>query len=197
MKFWKSFKLSSLSNGPQSEAAKAKGAKTCNGNDNVSLRPPASPRTVTSTTPCSPRRRFNFSFLAEDEPIYEDFLSPSTRSLESYGVTFVELIKRRGTKLGVSVAGSLVDCGAEPRISALQTGSWAQRSDVLCVGDVVVSVNGSHTASMTQADITAALEKTDRVQLEVRYPLPRRAPSSRRRTSAQKVIQVLRNGKHT
>ena len=89
----------------------------------------------------------------------------------------MELIKRHGTRLGITVSGSLVDHGVEPRISELSAGSWAQRSDVLCVGDVVVSINGVSTATMTQMDLNRTLDQSDRIQLEVRYPLPPLVPS--------------------
>lgn len=102
------------------------------------------------------------------------------QSQRLFGTTFVELIKRQGTRLGVKVQGSLVDkgkraafaaqtikkrsvsshkwfvnvnAGLEPRIAELVDGSWAQRSDVLCVGDSVISINGASTAAMTQGDI--------------------------------------------
>ena len=70
----------------------------------------------------------------------------------------------------------------------LVPGTWAQRCDVLRAGDVVVGINGVSTATMTQRDIAQLLERSDRVQLEVRYPLPPRPPSRNRFRS--KIIQV-------
>ncbi len=126
------------------------------------------------------------------DPIYEDFgscasnrsssrqhrghsqsPSPSNSSLaslghNSFGTTFVELIKRPGTKLGVSVSGSLSETGSAPEICGLTVGSWAQRSDVLCLGDQVVGVNGADATNMTEAQLALALDGADRVQLEVR-----------------------------
>ncbi len=159
-----------------------------------------------------------------DDSLYEEFRmaaatasrSPSqsstcsTLSLETaaadnqaplYGTTFVELIKRRGTRLGVEVTeGGKISAGicassdaataALPKISSLSVGSWAQRSDVLCVGDSVVSVNGADAGAMSLAQMAQALEVADRVQLEVRYPLP---SPGRARNTRQKVIQVERN----
>ncbi len=91
------------------------------------------------------------------------------------------------------VSGSIVDHGLDPIISELIPGTWAQRCDVLRVGDVVVGINGVSTATMTQRDLTQMLDKSDRVQLEVRYPLPPRppnvSPNSRSRVRT-KVIQV-------
>lgn len=56
----------------------------------------------------------------DEDPIYEDFQpSPSPSVLGSheidFGTTFVELIKRPRTKLGVVVTGSVVDLGSDPR----------------------------------------------------------------------------------
>ena len=65
------------------------------------------------------------------------------------GTTFVELIKRPGTHLGVIVTGGR-DTGLKPRIADLVPGSWAQRSDVLCVGDWLLGLNGSDCSLMTQ-----------------------------------------------
>ena len=77
-----------------------------------------------------------------------------------------------------------------PDTAELVPGTWAQRCDVLRAGDVVVGINGVSTATMTQRDIAQLLERSDRVQLEVRYPLPPRPPSRNRFRS--KIIQVRR-----
>ena len=44
----------------------------------------------------------------------------------------------KGSYLGVVVT---TDEDRPPKIQDLMVGSWAQRSDVLCVGDVIVGVN--------------------------------------------------------
>ena len=95
---------------------------------------------------------------------YEEFTSP----LE-VGTTFVELIKRQGSYLGVVVS---TDEERPPKIQDLIAGSWAQRSDVLCVGDVVVGVNGIQAASVTRQKLKQILDDSDRIQLEVNYRLP-------------------------
>ena len=63
--------------------------------------------------------------------IYEDFgtmrsngsgcSTPSMSSAHHFGTTFVELIKRQGTRLGVSVTAE-----QPPRITELAPGSWAR-----------------------------------------------------------------------
>ena len=93
----------------------------------------------------------------------------------------MELIKRQGAaRLGVTVLAPERDgnpfvasngnpflpngCDQlqHPRIGDLQSGSWAQRADVLCVGDAVVGVNGASTAGMTQEELNRAVDLADR-----------------------------------
>ena len=54
-----------------------------------------------------------------EDSIYEAFGLNTPISRSSYGTTFVELIKRHGTKLGVVVSGSVIEEGVEPRIAEL------------------------------------------------------------------------------
>ena len=130
----------------------------------------------------------------------------STSSLadDACGTTFVELIKRPGTHLGVIVAGGR-DTGLKPRIADLVPGSWAQRSDVLCVGDWILGLNGADCRAMTQHEIVHRLDTADKVQLEVKYRLPPSGPPPRTRTKALQVTLnkengtfgiVVRGGKH-
>ena len=78
----------------------------------------------------------------------------STASLgeDGYGTTFVELIKRHGTHLGVIVTGGQ-DTGLRPRIADLVAGSWAHRSNVLAVGDHLLQLNGKDCGGLTQSII--------------------------------------------
>ena len=79
------------------------------------------------------------------------------------GTTFVELIKRQGTYLGVVVGtNNSNDETYVPRITQLIPGSWAQRSDVLCVGDIIVGVNGMEAESLTQEKLRQILDESDR-----------------------------------
>ena len=98
------------------------------------------------------------------------------------GTTFVELIKRPGTFLGVVVNER------DTKIAQLVPGSWAQRSDVLCVGDRIISVNGLNAESLSHDMLVRTLDDSDRIQLEVRYRLPPQAIILGRR---KKVIQVM------
>ena len=152
-------------------------------------------RAETPSGPSSvPTRRRSSSSRGSSSSLYED----------SCGTTFVELIKRPGTHLGVIVTGGR-DTGLKPRIADLVSGSWAQRSDVLCVGDNMVGLNGRDCHLMTQHEIVQMLDTADKVQLEVKYRLPPSGPSSRARTKALQVTLnkengtfgfVVRGGKH-
>ena len=150
---------------------------------------------VRSETPSSvPTRRRSSSSRGSSTSLCDD----------ACGTTFVELIKRPGTHLGVIVTGGR-DTGLKPRIADLVLGSWAQRSDVLCVGDWILGLNGSDCTNMTQHEIVHKLDTADKVQLEVKYRLPPSGPSPRSRTKALQVTLhkengtfgfVVRGGKH-
>ena len=116
-----------------------------------------------------------YVFLCRNDSLYEEFRTGET------GTTFVELIKRPGTYLGVVVSDR------EPKIAQLVPGSWAQRSDVLCVGDRIMSVNGMAAESLSQAMLSRNMDESDRIQLEVRYRLPPQPTILGRR---KKVVQV-------
>ena len=102
----------------------------------------------------------DFYYLLRNDSIYDEFRA------QEMGTTFVELIKRPGTYLGVVVSDR------EPKIAQLVPGSWAQRSDVLCVGDRIISVNGLAAESLKHDMLIRTLDESDRIQLEVRYRLP-------------------------
>ena len=102
----------------------------------------------------------DFYYLLRNDSIYDEFRA------QEMGTTFVELIKRPGTYLGVVVSDR------EPKIAQLVPGSWAQRSDVLCVGDRIISVNGLAAESLKHDMLVRTLDESDRIQLEVRYRLP-------------------------
>ena len=76
----------------------------------------------------------------------------------------MELIKRQGTYLGVVVGSGRTndDSTAPPRITQLIPGSWAQRSDVLCTGDVIVGVNGLEADSLSREKLRQILDESDR-----------------------------------
>ena len=55
--------------------------------------------------------------------------------------------------MGVVIGTASNDDHYIPRITQLIPGSWAQRSDVLCVGDTIVGVNGIEAESITRDNL--------------------------------------------
>uniref|UniRef100_A0A8C2L906 Glutamate receptor interacting protein 2a n=1 Tax=Cyprinus carpio TaxID=7962 RepID=A0A8C2L906_CYPCA len=94
------------------------------------------------------------------------------------GVTTVELIKKEGTSLGLTISGGC-DKDGKPRVSNLRPGGLAIRSDQLNVGDYIKSVNGINLSKLRHDEIISMLKNIgERVVLEVEYELPPYAPSN-------------------
>uniref|UniRef100_A0A8C9W4G1 Glutamate receptor interacting protein 1 n=1 Tax=Scleropages formosus TaxID=113540 RepID=A0A8C9W4G1_SCLFO len=84
----------------------------------------------------------------------------------------VELMKKEGTTLGLTVSGG-IDKDGRPRVSNLRQGGIAARSDQLCVGDYIKSVNGINLTKFRHDEIISLLKNVgERVVLEVEYELP-------------------------
>ncbi|XP_066114314.1 glutamate receptor-interacting protein 1 isoform X11 [Saccopteryx bilineata] len=91
---------------------------------------------------------------------------------EFKGSTIVELMKKEGTTLGLTVSGG-VDKDGKPRVSNLRQGGIAARSDQLDVGDFIKAVNGINLAKFRHDEIISLLKNVgERVVLEVEYELP-------------------------
>ncbi|KAM8803008.1 glutamate receptor-interacting protein 1 isoform 6-T6 [Rhynchonycteris naso] len=91
---------------------------------------------------------------------------------EFKGSTIVELMKKEGTTLGLTVSGG-VDKDGKPRVSNLRQGGIAARSDQLDVGDYIKAVNGINLAKFRHDEIISLLKNVgERVVLEVEYELP-------------------------
>ncbi|XP_067270512.1 glutamate receptor-interacting protein 2a [Pseudorasbora parva] len=96
---------------------------------------------------------------------------------EQRGVTTVELIKKEGTSLGLTISGGC-DKEGKPRVSNLRPGGLAARSDQLNVGDYIKSVNGINLSKLRHDEIISMLKNIgERVVLEVEYELPPFAPN--------------------
>uniref|UniRef100_A0A8C7MA78 Glutamate receptor interacting protein 2 n=1 Tax=Oncorhynchus kisutch TaxID=8019 RepID=A0A8C7MA78_ONCKI len=94
------------------------------------------------------------------------------------GVTTVELIKKEGSTLGLTISGG-TDKDGKPRVSNLRPGGLAARSDQLNVGDYIKSVNGINLTKLRHEEIISLLKNVgERVVLEVEYELPPSAPDS-------------------
>nr|XP_006130251.1 glutamate receptor-interacting protein 1 isoform X2 [Pelodiscus sinensis] len=122
--------------------------------------------------------------LAKDESPYtksanqtkppEGALSVRRQSIpeEFRGSTIVELMKKEGTTLGLTVSGG-IDKDGKPRVSNLRQGGIAARSDQLDVGDYIKSVNGINLTKFRHDEIISLLKNVgERVVLEVEYELP-------------------------
>uniref|UniRef100_A0A672RHV8 Glutamate receptor-interacting protein 1-like n=1 Tax=Sinocyclocheilus grahami TaxID=75366 RepID=A0A672RHV8_SINGR len=91
---------------------------------------------------------------------------------EFKGTSTVELIKKEGTTLGLTVSGG-IDKDGKPRVSNLRQGGIAARSDQLNVGDYIKSVNGINLTKFRHDEIISLLKNVgERVVLEVEYELP-------------------------
>uniref|UniRef100_A0A8C9VLY0 Glutamate receptor interacting protein 1 n=1 Tax=Scleropages formosus TaxID=113540 RepID=A0A8C9VLY0_SCLFO len=91
---------------------------------------------------------------------------------ELRGTSLVELMKKEGTTLGLTVSGG-IDKDGRPRVSNLRQGGIAARSDQLCVGDYIKSVNGINLTKFRHDEIISLLKNVgERVVLEVEYELP-------------------------
>ncbi|XP_075810228.1 glutamate receptor-interacting protein 1 isoform X11 [Microtus pennsylvanicus] len=91
---------------------------------------------------------------------------------EFKGSTVVELMKKEGTTLGLTVSGG-IDKDGKPRVSNLRQGGIAARSDQLDVGDYIKAVNGINLAKFRHDEIISLLKNVgERVVLEVEYELP-------------------------
>nr|KAF6420405.1 glutamate receptor interacting protein 2 [Molossus molossus] len=85
---------------------------------------------------------------------------------EFRGVTVVELIKKEGSTLGLTISGG-TDKDGKPRVSNLRPGGLAARSDLLNVGDYIRSVNGIHLTRLRHDEIITLLKNVgERVVLE-------------------------------
>uniref|UniRef100_A0A8C9G557 Glutamate receptor interacting protein 2 n=1 Tax=Pavo cristatus TaxID=9049 RepID=A0A8C9G557_PAVCR len=94
------------------------------------------------------------------------------RRNEFRGVTIVELIKKEGSTLGLTISGG-TDKDGKPRVSNLRPGGLAARSDQLNVGDYIKSVNGINLTKLRHDEIISLLKNVgERVVLEVEYELP-------------------------
>ncbi|XP_075687938.1 glutamate receptor-interacting protein 2 isoform X1 [Rhinoderma darwinii] len=97
---------------------------------------------------------------------------------EFRGVTIVELIKKEGSTLGLTISGG-TDKDGKPRVSNLRAGGLAARSDQLNIGDYIKAVNGINLTKLRHEEIISLLKNVgERVVLEVEYELPAVSPDN-------------------
>ncbi|XP_064633834.1 glutamate receptor-interacting protein 1-like isoform X3 [Lineus longissimus] len=88
------------------------------------------------------------------------------------GVALVELHKKEGCGLGLTVIGG-ADKGDKPSIANIRPGGVAHRSDALQVGDAIMTVNGIRMGTMKHDEMINLLKNAkDKLVLEVEYDLP-------------------------
>ncbi|XP_052267303.1 glutamate receptor-interacting protein 1-like isoform X2 [Dreissena polymorpha] len=105
-------------------------------------------------------------FPSQIEDVHDDLRS----------TTLVDLRKLEGCGLGLIIAGG-IDKHVRPHISNLRPGGLAHRSDLLQVGDILVSVNGIKTSSLRHEEIINLLKHAgDVVRLEIEYEIPELVP---------------------
>ncbi|XP_078207840.1 glutamate receptor-interacting protein 2 isoform X29 [Callithrix jacchus] len=114
---------------------------------------------------------------------------------EFRGITVVELIKKEGSTLGLTISGG-TDKDGKPRVSNLRPGGLAARSDLLNVGDYIRSVNGIHLTRLRHDEIITLLKNVgERVVLEVEYELPPPAPENNPRIISKTVdVSLYKEG---
>uniref|UniRef100_A0A8C8J7F5 PDZ domain-containing protein n=1 Tax=Oncorhynchus tshawytscha TaxID=74940 RepID=A0A8C8J7F5_ONCTS len=125
-------------------------------------------------------------------------VSQNEREREDYwGMTTLDLIKREGSSLGLTISGGS-DKDGKPRVSNLRPGGLAARSDQLNVGDYIKSVNGINLSKLRHEEIISLLKNIgERVVLEVDYELPpfvQNTPTSSVRMSRPLVVTYVRHG---
>ncbi|KPP62181.1 hypothetical protein Z043_119646, partial [Scleropages formosus] len=114
----------------------------------------------------------NFCRFCYPTPLIPLGLPPPSPTDEFKGSTMVELMKKEGTTLGLTVSGG-IDKDGKPRVSNLRQGGIAARSDQLNVGDYIKSVNGINLTKFRHDEIISLLKNVgERVVLEVEYELP-------------------------
>ncbi|XP_063737685.1 glutamate receptor-interacting protein 2-like isoform X2 [Eleginops maclovinus] len=115
-----------------------------------------------------------YSKGSKDSAATDQLVSSYRRSFseECRGVTTVDLMKREGSSLGLTISGGS-DKDGKPRVSNLRPGGLAARSDQLNVGDYIKSVNGINLSKLRHDEIISLLKNIgERVVLEVEYELP-------------------------
>ncbi|XP_078270521.1 glutamate receptor-interacting protein 2 isoform X3 [Rhinoraja longicauda] len=114
---------------------------------------------------------------------------------ELRGLTVVELIKKEGCTLGLTISGG-TDKEGKPRVSNLRLGGLAARSDQLNIGDYIKSVNGINLTKLRHDEIISLLKNVgERVVLEVEYELSPVVPDNNARIIPKTVeISLYKEG---
>mgnify|MGYP002377968357 FL=1 len=89
------------------------------------------------------------------------------------GRTTIELIRKDCSPLGLTISGG-VDKDGKARVAQLKSGSIAQKSDVLEVGDILAGINGIKTSGLKHEQIIDLIKQVgDQLTLDIEYDLPK------------------------
>ncbi|KAJ8257948.1 hypothetical protein GJAV_G00191490 [Gymnothorax javanicus] len=139
----------------------------------------------------------SYSKTGKDSGGLDHALLPRKHSApELRGTTTVELMKKEGGTLGLTISGGS-DKDGTPRVSNLRPGGLAARSDQLNVGDYIKSVNGINLSKLRHEEIIGLLKNVgERVVLQVEYDLPPAAADSSQGLIPKTVdIRLQKEGK--
>jgi C-terminal processing protease CtpA/Prc len=93
--------------------------------------------------------------------------------LVAKGQTTIELIKKEGCPLGLTISGG-IDKDGKPRVAQLKPGSLAQKADLLETGDILTGINGIKTAGLKHDQIIDLIKQVgDQLTLDIEYDLPK------------------------
>ncbi|CAF1005411.1 unnamed protein product [Rotaria sp. Silwood1] len=105
------------------------------------------------------------------------------------GRTTIELTKKDGYPLGLTISGG-IDKAGKPRVAQLKPGSIAQKSDMLEIGDILIGINGIKTAGLKHEQVIDLIKQVgDQLTLDIEYDLPK-WPIHAINTVHTKTIQI-------
>ncbi|CAF1103509.1 unnamed protein product [Rotaria sordida] len=105
------------------------------------------------------------------------------------GRTTIELTKKEGYPLGLTISGG-IDKAGKPRVAQLKPGSIAQKSDTLEIGDILIGINGIKTAGLKHEQVIDLIKQVgDQLILDIEYDLPK-WPIHAINTVHTKTIQI-------
>jgi C-terminal processing protease CtpA/Prc len=89
------------------------------------------------------------------------------------GRTTIELIKKEGCPLGLTISGG-IDKDGKPKVAQLKSGSIAQKADVLELGDILLGINGIKTAGLKHEQVIDLIKQVgDQLTLDIEYDIPK------------------------
>ncbi len=89
------------------------------------------------------------------------------------GRTTIELIKKEGCPLGLTISGG-IDKDGKPKVAQLKPGSVAQKADVLELGDILLGINGIKTAGLKHDQVIDLIKQVgDQLTLDIEYEIPK------------------------